>query len=462
MTCAIDEGQVWPSTESTNIQQYSNFKYDKPCNYILSKKKLGDGSYSSVFECKNKITGMHYAAKQYKKRLVFGLETMLQNEFQVLKQVSNAHPNVLTLIDYFETCDSLYLVTDLASGGELFDRIANHPDSKLPEEQAISITKILVSTIRYLHSNKIVHRDLKAENLLFQLKNSKNTSILVADFGCARILQNNNDTLKDICGTLSYLAPEMLSSQAKYAGHSFPVDMWALGVIVYFMLCGYMPFDCETDDETKQAILNGDYLFEPPEYWNHISQDAKDFINRCLVVDPKRRLTADAAELHPFINDLPSLEVSSPINRLLSSSSLKRIGSSNLSLTSKLKESVFKLQQQQLQQQLHKDNQSFLQPTPLLSPRNANHKRSLLPNRNDFYNNNLSSLLEKSRAKSISEDCTLEGDRCVSPDLCSRFTTPTSSTTVSRQHLFNDMLDLNPKKSTLKTNSNTNLTEFFL
>lgn len=467
--------EVWPLKESTNIEEYTSYLYDKPCTYILSKSKLGDGSYSTVFECKNKFTGLHYAAKQYKKKLVYGLESSLQNEFQILKKVSNTHPNILTLIDYFETADDLYLVTDLALGGELFSRIVNNPDSRLPESQVIEITKTLVSTIAFLHDHHIVHRDLKAENLLFQSKNSKNTSILVADFGLARSLQYG-EKLHDMSGTLSYVAPEILDREV---GHGFPVDMWSLGVIVYFMLCGYMPFDCDSEEETKLLILKGDFVFEPKEYWDHISVNAMDFISSCFKTDPLQRMTASHAIHHPFINfsnetndscfNSPEKYSMNFNNSLFLKPNLQKRTLSNVSLNKNLKDSVIKLKlsQSQTLTSLTSKNLSYTNIPSL-----HRYSGTLLPSKQDYFSSgsssaNLSSnpskysLIEISRNLSLAEGSTLQGERCVSPDLVSNFSTPIGSTCVSREQSYNELPCRNEKNG-ISTNVDKSQAQFYL
>lgn len=437
MTVEINN-QVWPLTTSTDLKLVPMHAYHQPCCYVLSKKRLGNGSFSTVFECKHKVSGKHYAAKQYQKKLVYGLESLLQNEFEILKRVSNTHPNILSLIDYFETADDLYFVTDLATGGELFDRIINHPNSRLPEEQVIEITKNLVSVISTLHSNRIVHRDIKAENLLFKSRNSNNTSILLADFGFARHLQDGK-LLYDQCGTLSYLAPECLNSKV---GHSFPVDMWALGVLVYFMLCGYMPFDCDNDEETKETIAKADYMFDPPEYWDHISQNAKDFISACFEINPDYRLTAMEASCHPFINLIPEF-------------SLPRATSSSVSLAKALKESVSKLQLRIYEAPpLSKttSNSSSTSYHTFNSPMLKSRLHSFTSLRTSATSIpkilSAGSLIDNSRTI---DRFTLQGERCTPPDLVSNFTTPLASMVNSRQHSYNDMITSEPKKLPLQT-----------
>lgn len=269
-----------------------------PCPYILGKKVLGTGSYSHVYECKNIYTGKHYAAKQYTKRYIYGLEQMLQAEFAILKKTSHAHANILSMEDYFETPDCVYLVTDLALGGELFDRIINGPNGHLSVWETSELLAHLLSALSHLHRHNIVHRDVKAENILFKSKSSAPALMLLADFGTAVVLRHCNDKHdSDFSGTLSYMAPEMVLRQP----FATPVDMWSVGVLAYFMLCGYMPFDCDSEKETRQLIAAGDYVFEPHEYWDHVPLLATDFISRCFTLDPTTRLTAVDALAHPFI-----------------------------------------------------------------------------------------------------------------------------------------------------------------
>lgn len=205
------------------------------------------------------------------------------------------HQNILTLVDYFETMNNLYLVTDLALGGELFDRICRK--GSYYESDAADLIRATLSAVAYLHDHGIVHRDLKPENLLFRTPED-NADLLIADFGLSRIMDEEQfHVLTTTCGTPGYMAPEIF----KKTGHGKPVDIWALGVITYFLLCGYTPFDRDSDFEEMQAILNADYSFQPFEYWRGVSDHAKDFIRRCLTIDPNKRMTAHEALQHPFV-----------------------------------------------------------------------------------------------------------------------------------------------------------------
>ncbi|OXV06286.1 hypothetical protein Egran_05946 [Elaphomyces granulatus] len=267
----------------------------QPCRYKTGKT-LGAGSYSVVKECVHIDTGRYYAAKVINKRLMAGREHMVRNEIAVLKKVSMGHQNILTLVDYFETMNNLYLVTELALGGELFDRICRK--GSYYESDAADLIRATLSAVAYLHDHGIVHRDLKPENLLFRTPED-NADLMIADFGLSRIMDEEQfHVLTTTCGTPGYMAPEIF----KKSGHGKPVDIWAIGVIAYFLLCGYTPFDRESNLEEMEAILKADYSFTPLECWRNVSQAARDFINCCLTIEPPARMTAHDALQHPWIN----------------------------------------------------------------------------------------------------------------------------------------------------------------
>ncbi|KAK4549152.1 hypothetical protein LTR36_007609 [Oleoguttula mirabilis] len=266
----------------------------QPCRYKTGKT-LGAGSYSVVKECVHIDTGRYYAAKVINKRLMAGREHMVRNEIAVLKRVSMGHQNILTLVDYFETMNNLYLVTDLALGGELFDRICRK--GSYYESDAADLIRATLSAVAYLHDHGIVHRDLKPENLLFRTPED-NADLLIADFGLSRIMDEEQfHVLTTTCGTPGYMAPEIF----KKSGHGKPVDVWAIGVITYFLLCGYTPFDRDSNLEEMQAILVADYSFTPMEYWRGVSLTARQFIKRCLTIDPTQRMTSHEALSHQWI-----------------------------------------------------------------------------------------------------------------------------------------------------------------
>ncbi|GAA5992658.1 hypothetical protein JCM10908_002709 [Rhodotorula pacifica] len=275
-----------------------------PCQYKTGRT-LGQGTYAVVKECVHIKTGKYYACKVINKRLMAGREHMIRNEISVLKSISQGHKNIVTLWadeecfiafkDYFETQNNLYLVTDLCQGGELFDRIC--AKSYFLEEDAAKLVHTVMSAVEYLHSHGIVHRDIKPENLLYRSKD-EDSDLLLADFGLSKVMDEQQfSALTTTCGTPGYMAPEIF----KKLGHGKPVDIWAMGVVTYFLLCGYTPFDRENQIDEVQAICNADYAFEPAEYWMGVSETARDFINRCLVIDQKKRMTAVEALAHPWL-----------------------------------------------------------------------------------------------------------------------------------------------------------------
>ena len=160
-----------------------------------------------------------------------------------------------------------------------------------------TLSEQTLSAVAYLHDHGIVHRDLKPENLLFRTPED-NADLLIADFGLSRIMDEEQfHVLTTTCGTPGYMAPEIF----KKSGHGKPVDVWAIGVITYFLLCGYTPFDRDSNLEEMQAILVADYSFTPIEYWRGVSMTARRFIQRCLTIEPTKRMTTHEALSHEWI-----------------------------------------------------------------------------------------------------------------------------------------------------------------
>ncbi|KAF5345866.1 hypothetical protein D9756_011196 [Leucocoprinus leucothites] len=267
-----------------------------PCAYRTGRT-LGSGTYAIVKEAIHIQTGKYYACKVINKKLMEGREHMVRNEIAVLKRISSGHSNIVTLHDYFETAHNLYLCFDLCTGGELFDRIC--AKGNYYEQDAANLLRIIFKAVKYIHDSGIVHRDLKPENLLFRTP-AEDADIMIADFGLSRVMEDQKLTqLTEICGTPGYMAPEIF----KRTGHGKPVDVWAMGVITYFLLAGYTPFDRDSQQQEMEAIIAGDYKFEPVEYWANVSDTAKDFVRYCLTIDPAKRPTAGEALAHKWLAD---------------------------------------------------------------------------------------------------------------------------------------------------------------
>ncbi|KAJ3044362.1 hypothetical protein HDV00_002254 [Rhizophlyctis rosea] len=260
-------------------------------NYFLGKQ-LGVGSFATVKECTRKEDSKKFAVKIIDKLQIRGKDDMIRSEISILKKIQ--HPNIIALKDLYETTTHLYLVTDLATGGELFDQI--FAKGSYTEKDAGILVRQLLDALAYLHGLDIVHRDLKPENLLFK-DTTETSDILITDFGLSKIAVEN--FLQTACGTPHYVAPEILQQ----TGHGKPVDMWAMGVITYVLLCGYTPFwggEQNSNVILFRAIMECNYQFDE-EYWAEVSPQAKDFIEKLLVLDPSKRLTAAEALEHPWL-----------------------------------------------------------------------------------------------------------------------------------------------------------------
>ncbi|XP_062522193.1 calcium/calmodulin-dependent protein kinase type 1D-like [Corticium candelabrum] len=265
-------------------------KYDEKITkkYDL-KEVLGKGAFSEVVLAKEKATGKQYAVKCIDKKALKGKEDSLQNEITVLKKVR--HPNIVQLIDLCDNKTHLYLVMELVSGGELFDRIV--AKGSYSEKDASTLTKQILEAVNYLHIMGIVHRDLKPENLLYYSED-EDSKIMISDFGLSKM---DVDQMATACGTPGYVAPEVLQQRP----YGKEVDMWSIGVIAYILLCGYPPFYHESDQELFAQIMKGEYEFDSP-YWDNISDSAKDFIRHLMEMDVKRRFTCEQALGHPWIS----------------------------------------------------------------------------------------------------------------------------------------------------------------
>eukprot|EP01125_Pyxidicula_operculata_P019835 TRINITY_DN721_c0_g1_i1.p1 TRINITY_DN721_c0_g1~~TRINITY_DN721_c0_g1_i1.p1 ORF type:complete len:340 (+),score=71.61 TRINITY_DN721_c0_g1_i1:175-1194(+) len=256
--------------------------------YDITDKVLGMGNFSQVRLGIDKETGTRVALKIVDKSAVKHKPEMLANEVDILLKLD--HPNIVKLLDLFDTERYLYLVMELVTGGELFDRIVER--EQYSERDAREVMKQLFNAIAYIHSKGIVHRDLKPENLLLETTED-DTTIKLTDFGLSKIYSEH--MLQTACGTPGYVAPEIL----KCHGYTSAIDMWSAGVIMYILLCGYPPFYSENDAELFESIMEANYHFHSP-YWDNISAEAKDLIKKLLVPNPEQRLTSEQALNEPW------------------------------------------------------------------------------------------------------------------------------------------------------------------
>ncbi|KAF2498784.1 Pkinase-domain-containing protein [Lophium mytilinum] len=263
--------------------------YDKKSKYQMGKT-LGAGTYGIVREAtcpEGKV-----AVKIILKKNVKGNEQMVYDELEMLQRMK--HPHIVRFHDWFESRDKYYIVTQLATGGELFDRICEK--GKFTEKDAAETIRQVLDAVNYLHHNNVVHRDLKPENLLYLTK-EPDSSLVLADFGIAKMLDSKNEVLTTMAGSFGYAAPEVMLKK----GHGKPVDMWSMGVITYTLLCGYSPFRSENLADLIEECKNGRLIFHE-RYWKDVSKDAKEFITLLLQPNPDKRPTSEDALKHVWLS----------------------------------------------------------------------------------------------------------------------------------------------------------------
>jgi calcium/calmodulin-dependent protein kinase I len=264
--------------------------------YILGSV-VGTGTFAVVHNCTDRETWEVYAVKILeKKKLDEETSEAFRKEVDLLKHTLNDCEYIIRCHEFFEDETTFYLVEEFADGGELFDKIA--AQQVYNEKDANELVRSLLEAVRYCHSLHVVHRDLKPENIL--LTNQKSVTeddssvVKLADFGFATIARKN--TLTRGCGTLDYVAPEIL----KHESYGKPVDMWSIGVIAYILLSGHVPFLGATDKEEMENIKSCNYEFDFLT-WGYVSEQAKDFVKKLLVIDSSVRYTVEEALADPWI-----------------------------------------------------------------------------------------------------------------------------------------------------------------
>lgn len=264
---------------------------------------LGSGISGLVRLCVHKATGAKYAVKCLDLGLVETEEGLQQLREEIAIMCQLDHPNIVRLEEVYESHSEIYLVQELCVGGELFDRLDEQPDYHYSEAQCARLIKQMLCSVRYIHSKGIIHRDLKLENFLFS-NVSQDSELKMIDFGLSKHFQYG-EVHHDAVGTPYTVSPEVIRGS-----YDERCDIWAIGVIAYLLLSGDPPFGgCggpESLFQVRSNILQGKFEFEPEEVWDHISQEAKNFIRTMLVTDPNFRPTAKECQkshwLHEWAN----------------------------------------------------------------------------------------------------------------------------------------------------------------
>ncbi|TIB99286.1 Pkinase-domain-containing protein [Wallemia mellicola] len=259
-------------------------------NYTLGRT-LGSGSYGIVrLSTHRLVKGARVAVKSVSK--THNQLSALVRELHHYRRLS--HPHIAQLLEIVATEKDIHLVTELCDGGELFDYLVDK--GRLSDTETRRVFGQLMLALHYLHSNGVVHRDLKLENILLD----KDGNVKLGDFGFAREFDDGPGNLMSTwCGTTAYASPEMLRGE-KYSGKE--TDIWSAGIILYALLTGGLPFDDDDEDVMKELVLKGEY-YNPSDF---LSPDACDLISSILQQKPSDRLTIEQILAHPFFTRFPS------------------------------------------------------------------------------------------------------------------------------------------------------------
>mmetsp|Transcript_7086 Transcript_7086/g.6937 ORF Transcript_7086/g.6937 Transcript_7086/m.6937 type:complete len:472 (+) Transcript_7086:1-1416(+) len=246
-------------------------------NYNIGKL-IGQGAYATVKLAVHKVNNRKYAIKTYEKYRLLDPQRKknVSREIKILEKLS--HSSIVKLFEVIDTPKHLHLVLEYVPGCSLHGYLKKRPDRKLEEAETKRIFRQLLSGIEYCHNNNVTHRDLKLENILLDDKNN----VRIIDFGFATCFPHEKK-VKVFCGTPTYMAPEIIARK-EYSGP--PADVWALGVLLYAMLCGTFPFKASADKELYRKIQRGHFVIP-----QHVSGGARNVLNRVLILEPAKRMT---------------------------------------------------------------------------------------------------------------------------------------------------------------------------
>ncbi|KAL4462024.1 hypothetical protein ABPG74_000869 [Tetrahymena malaccensis] len=253
-------------------------------NYYVGKT-IGRGTFGKVKMGLHTYTMENVAIKILDKDKIVDESDKIRvaREIQILRKIR--HPNIIQLYEIIESQTQLFLITEYAPNNELFDFIVKR--NRLNERQSARFLLQILSAVEYLHQNNIVHRDLKPENLLLDCNNN----IKVVDFGLSNMYEDGQ-TLKTACGSPCYAAPEMVSGK-RYEG--LKTDIWSCGIILYAMLCGYLPFEDSNTTDLYKKIIN-----DPVKLPKFLTDRSKSILNGILEKNPEKRFTIEAIRKHDF------------------------------------------------------------------------------------------------------------------------------------------------------------------
>ena len=286
----------------------------KPSDDYKRLNFLGEGSYAAVYCVENRITGSKRAMKVISKNENCSEDDdrEILNEINILRTLD--HPNILKIFEFYSSKESYSIVTELCQGGELFQEIIDR--GPFNETYAAYVMLQILSAINYCHGMKIVHRDLKPENILIVERDSSGRPrIKIADFGTSKMFEKGAVQRK-LVGSSYYIAPEVLKKH-----YDEKCDIWSCGVIMYILLSGRPPFGGDSDKEIMDKVAKGEYDLESSPF-DTLSSSGKDLIKKLLIMDPKKRISAQEALSHPWFQENKSKEL---YNKIKDESTLRKM-----------------------------------------------------------------------------------------------------------------------------------------
>ncbi|KAF8039290.1 hypothetical protein BT93_B1732 [Corymbia citriodora subsp. variegata] len=255
-------------------------------------EELGRGRFGTIYRCFSPSKNAFYACKVIDKSLLSddpADRDCLENEPKVMSLLS-PHPHVVSIVDCFDSPDSVSIVMELCERRTLFDLVAHRP---LPEPEAFRYAEQLLSAVAHCHRLRVVHRDVKPDNVLLDDRGS----LKLADFGSAIWLGGEGRaTAEGVVGTPYYVAPEVLLGRE----YNEKVDVWSVGVILYIMVSGVPPFYGDSVEEIFEKVVRGNLRF-PTKHFRGVSADVKDLLRKMICRDVNRRISAEQALRHPWI-----------------------------------------------------------------------------------------------------------------------------------------------------------------
>ena len=279
-----------PENQSIVEEKITKVSGEVQIRKYIKGRLLGKGGFAKCYEFINQETEHSSAAKIIpKKSLVKSrAKQKLISEIKIHKSLH--HPNIVAFEHYFEDSENVYLLIEICHNQTLNELLKRR--KKLTELEVQCYAVQIIKALKYLHSHRVIHRDLKLGNLFI----SEKMEIKVGDFGLATKLEFDGERKRTVCGTPNYIAPEILEGKT---GHSYEVDVWSLGVIMYTLIIGKPPFETNNVKETYKRIKMGNYSFPENAV---ISEPAKDLIQSILVLDPHKRPKLEEILNHDFFN----------------------------------------------------------------------------------------------------------------------------------------------------------------